>query len=493
MRRREGEDVQGAALLAVIVIGAAVVAYGASVLPGVASAPGALPGAVVGQLPWIALAVLAAGGVLVWREVATRRTLATRRRLLVLASEEFDPSLDAVGRFASQLAHLRPGIGGWLDRRARAVRVLLEPDPSGRLAYVLEVAARDLPLVRTAIGVYGEVDLVDLDEPPAPEEPQGAAVRTQLVLARSASEPLGQLGLDPDPLQSFAAALDGARVEHGDRIQVAVDLMPSGPGRRRRLQRRLLKQTRRDPQPRLSDVLMGRERSAGGGLVEPGELVERRSELRGLDQKFGHGELLLAVQILIRCRSRSRGQARLLMQGAMSCFDAFAGMNHLRARGLRLPGGFLGTDLPGARKRFDRRLDDGLFRPHRRGLVTPSEIGGLLKPPTSGSQALRRAETVALVIGGARVELRRPTLLGAILLKARSLMVHGRPEDQRADLITLLGLLTDPRAAVNELTARERAWLRAIEDKLDLADRDLDATVDATRLRIARAAYARLI
>ena len=130
---------------------------------------------------------------------------------------------------------------------------------------------------------------------------------------------------------------------------------------------------------------------------------------------------------------------------------------------------------------------DGLARPP----MTDAQFQTIQIP--GGSQALRRTETVAMVIEGARVELRRPTLLAAILLKARSLRVHSRPEDQRADLITLLALLTDPRAAVKELTNRERAWLQAIEDKLDLADRDLDAEFDATRLRIARAAYARLV
>src|ERR1044071_3506860 len=38
------------------------------------------------------------------------------------------------------------------------------------------------------------------------------------------------------------------------------------------------------------------------------------------------------------------------------------------------------------------------------------------------------------------------------------------------------------------LTAAERRWLRAIETQLNLADRDLDAIVDAGHLRVARAA-----
>lgn len=130
---------------------------------------------------------------------------------------------------------------------------------------------------------------------------------------------------------------------------------------------------------------------------------------------------------------------------------------------------------------------DGLKLP----AMTDSQFQTIQIP--GGSQALNRAETVAIVIDGERVELRRPTLLGAILLKARAMRVHSRPEDQRQDLISLLGLLTDPRAALDDLTTTERKWLRTIEAKLRLNDRDLDATVDPDQLRIARASYRRLI
>ena len=55
-----------------------------------------------------------------------------------------------------------------------------------------------------------------------------------------------------------------------------------------------------------------------------------------------------------------------------------------------------------------------------------------------GSQALKRTEKVAIAIdGGSPSTIRRPTLLGAILLKARALKVHERTEDQRQNLILL--------------------------------------------------------
>ena len=93
------------------------------------------------------------------------------------------------------------------------------------------------------------------------------------------------------------------------------------------------------------------------------------------------------------------------------------------------------------------------------------------------------------MLDGEHTRLSRPTLLGAILLKARSLPVHSKPEDQREDLITLLGLLTDPRAAAATLKKGERKWLDAIEERLNLGDPALEARFGVAQLRVANAAY----
>jgi hypothetical protein len=130
---------------------------------------------------------------------------------------------------------------------------------------------------------------------------------------------------------------------------------------------------------------------------------------------------------------------------------------------------------------------DGLAAPPvTRGRMQTIQIPG-------GSQALRRTEAVQILVEDQRAMLRRPTLVAAILLKARSLAVHTRPEDQRQDLIALLGLLTDPRRARGTMKKTEIRWLRSVEAKLNLGDTDLDATIDPGRLQIARAAYGRLI
>jgi hypothetical protein len=56
------------------------------------------------------------------------------------------------------------------------------------------------------------------------------------------------------------------------------------------------------------------------------------------------------------------------------------------------------------------------------------------------------------------------------LLKARALSVHSRPQDQRHDLVTLLSMLDDPRAALATISAKEGRWLRPIADRLAIDD-----------------------
>ena len=65
--------------------------------------------------------------------------------------------------------------------------------------------------------------------------------------------------------------------------------------------------------------------------------------------------------------------------------------------------------------------------------------------------------------------MRRPTLLGAVLIKARSLKVHSDPDSQRDDILRLLAWIEDPRGMADELRRSERKWLRAAEEALDLA------------------------
>lgn len=107
-----------------------------------------------------------------------------------------------------------------------------------------------------------------------------------------------------------------------------------------------------------------------------------------------------------------------------------------------------------------------------------------------GSQALERSEVVTVTIDGRSFELRRPTLIGAVLIKARSLMVHVDRASQREDLLRLLALIEDPRELAGQLRRSERRWLRDAEPRLGFAD---VALVDRGTVRRAELAYRLLI
>jgi hypothetical protein len=332
------------------------------------------------------------------RVVASRRSLASRTRLVVLAPDSFDPSADAVLRCAAQLSRVRRLVGGWLDPRARAVRVLLDCDEEGRMRYSLSVPERALPAVRSALGVYDRVQAHVLEpdaEPPVSKEAEEETtrrevrvVRAELRLARPSSEPLAVLPLSPDPLQGFARVLAGLDRKHGEQAEIAADLLPTTPGTRRRLRRRLLREARRrggDPAGVGGDRgLLG---ALGGGRStarqRPAEMVEQRAAREEIGAKLLQADPLFQMQILIRCSSPEKGRAVAHLQGLLGCFDAFAAANSLRVVGVRFLGlAFAGSDLPGRRGWFDRRMRTGLFAPARKDYVSAREMAGLLKPPT---------------------------------------------------------------------------------------------------------------
>jgi hypothetical protein len=107
---------------------------------------------------------------------------------------------------------------------------------------------------------------------------------------------------------------------------------------------------------------------------------------------------------------------------------------------------------------------------------------------------LSRTEIVTVKLDdGTEVRVRRPTLLGAILIKARAIRVHDRPEDQRQDLVRLLSYLDDPVATGEGLTKSERGWLSRAGGLLRLDEDELLDVFSAEQLARARAAYRLLI
>jgi hypothetical protein len=324
------------------------------------------------------------------RAVVTRRALSRRVRLVVLAPDSFAPSLDAVLRFAAQLSRVRRFTCAWFDPGASAVRVLLDASPDGAMRYSLVVPERSLPAVRSALSNYDRVQLRRAGLEQAPRE-ERCVVRAELRLARPSSEPLAHLALDPDPLQSFARALAGLDPSRA-RAHVAVDLLPCTAGARRRLRSRLLRQARRNnptvPYANGGGVpgLLGGQRQTGRQPAS--EVVEQRGQREQIAAKLLQSEPLFQLQVLVRCQAPAQGMAGEQMQALLGCFDGFGAANSFRVAGVRLLGlAFLGSDLPGVRKWFDRRMDTGLFRPARQGVVSAREVAGFLKPPTAGCAA----------------------------------------------------------------------------------------------------------
>lgn len=336
----------------------------------------------------------AAAAVAAARAVAVRRTLRTRRTVQLLPAETFDPSAQEVAAFASQLARTRRILRDWLDGPAAAVRLVLDHDDDAVMRYRAELPERDLPVLRAALSHYPDVqgrERADAEADDDLEDHEGErhVARAELVLARPSSVALADVGLDPDPLQAVAAVMAGLRPRARDRVTIAIDLRPVAPGARRRLQRRLMRQARHGAgNPTVADVLRGPEGRRRRRRPDPVDLVERRSEVRALDGKLGSPKPLLAMQLLLRCEAGTERRARRHIHALLSCFDTFAGENHLRVAGVRIPGlAFLGAELPLVRRRFDRRMQTGRFSPAHRQLVTVPEVAGLLKPPTVNCHA----------------------------------------------------------------------------------------------------------
>lgn len=85
-----------------------------------------------------------------------------------------------------------------------------------------------------------------------------------------------------------------------------------------------------------------------------------------------------------------------------------------------------------------------------------------------GSQALERTEVVDARLGSRLGRLRRPSLLGAILLKARAVgAAPAEASKHLGDLAFLLGLVPDPRSLAPTLRPSERRWLVARRELLE--------------------------
>lgn len=88
------------------------------------------------------------------------------------------------------------------------------------------------------------------------------------------------------------------------------------------------------------------------------------------------------------------------------------------------------------------------------------------------TQALNRSELVTVTVDETTGSIPRPSLLGALLVKARAVDVDDVPQSQLQDLAFLLSIVPDPDELQAELRGSERRWLQR---RVELADREASA------------------
>ncbi len=149
---------------------------------------------------------------------------------------------------------------------------------------------------------------------------------------------------------------------------------------------------------------------------------------------------------------------------------------------------------------LDPPSPDGRAHRFRRGdavvdVLAPDGAGAraslLTIPPgrtiavAGGTQALERSRQVSALLEGREIELPCPSVLGAILIKARAVDVAEDPDKHRRDLALLLAMVDDPRSLRDEMRKTERGWLRRRRELLDPRHPAWRATPNTEEARIA--------
>lgn len=159
--------------------------------------------------------------------------------------------------------------------------------------------------------------------------------------------------------------------------------------------------------------------------------------------------------------------------------------------------GFTASDVSAEGHQYRWRRGDASI-----DVLLPEGIGnrasrrkGVTGHPTlqteGGTQALRRSETVAVNVDGRDGFVRRPNLVGALVIKAAAHNNAGdlAPRRHRQDFVVLAGLLSAADFAAEDLNATDRRRLRSIVAAIGL-DRELlletpDAETAIDRLTVA--------
>ena len=137
----------------------------------------------------------------------------------------------------------------------------------------------------------------------------------------------------------------------------------------------------------------------------------------------------------------------------------------------------------------DVLLPDGLSE---RAAAQKGITGSPTIPAPGGTQALERSESVVVTVGGRRGWVRRPTIVGALVMKAAA---HTVPSDgakgrHRRDFITLASLIAARDFRAVELNKKDRKRLRDMvaATRADSTAMSEQAGADESLNRLERAA-----
>jgi hypothetical protein len=241
---------------------------------------------------------------------------------------------------------------------------------------------------------------------PGGSAPRLFVARAELTLAAGPTQALREVPLRPDPLQSVAAAVYDVREDLGERVDICLDLLPLTPARAGYLRRKHARPTRGRPtapgwQQLLDGVLDAVRDDWRGGRSRPrGRTVPPSGPVSA--GKLDGTAPLFAAQLLIRVESEIPGRPEAHLAQILAAFRQWAAENRWKVHGVNLGVGrlvvaHLGADSVLYRRRFDRRFTTGRFDPPQESLVTPAEIGGLLKPPTRHCAHLNVARSGGMV------------------------------------------------------------------------------------------------
>lgn len=108
-------------------------------------------------------------------------------------------------------------------------------------------------------------------------------------------------------------------------------------------------------------------------------------------------------------------------------------------------------------------------------------------PTQGGTQALQRSETVAVTVNGRAGFVRRPSLVGALVVKAAAHTNVGDhdPRRHRRDFLVMAGLISAADFAAEELSTKDRQRLRGILAAIDV-DRELLLEIAGAAQAVAR-------